>query len=99
MGLTPISFFHGYGFRTEAKMWFKLNHDLWFNFTLMLFRASANAAALSPTTSRDIGHASNAREGLRQFMEMDGKADGRTDGLTGGRSTNGWMDFFVRPSI
>ena len=27
---------HGYGFRTEAKMWFQLQEDLWFNFNVIL---------------------------------------------------------------
>ena len=65
MKLKPIRFVHGYGFSTEAKVWFQLKDDLWFDFTLMSFRASANASCLSSTTSRDIGHAQNAREGLR----------------------------------
>ena len=52
--------------------------------TLMPFRASANAGC--PTAFRVIRHAENVRNGLRQFMEMDGwtdrqTGDGRMDGL------------------
>ena len=34
---------------------------------------------VNSTTPRDVGHAKNAREGLKQFMEMDGWMDGRTE--------------------
>ena len=32
----------------DANMWFKLNHDIWFNYALMQFQASANARCPEP---------------------------------------------------
>ena len=55
-------------------------------------------AVLSPTNSRDIGHAENASDSLRQFMDMDGWMDGWTDGWMDGGTGDRWLDgLFVCP--
>ena len=73
--------------RIEAKMWFQLNHDLWFNFTLMLFRASANARCPEPHHLK--GHWTFL-ECLQGIIAVYG--DGWImDGLTDGRATDGWI--------
>ena len=81
-------------FRTEAKMWFQLNHDLWFNFevTLMPFRASANAR--SPEHHHLKGHWT-CLECLRGLMAVNGDGWIMMDGWTDGRRTDG---LFVCPS-
>ena len=71
MGLKPISSINGYGLRAETKMWFQLNNNLWFNFTSLHFEHPLTSAALSPNTSRDIGHAQYVHQGLRQFMQTE----------------------------
>ena len=48
MGLKPIRSVDGNGCRTDANMWFKLNHDLWSNYALMPFQASADAKCPEP---------------------------------------------------
>ena len=67
----------GTHFRIEAKMWFQLNHDLWFNFTLMPFRASVNARCPQGTLDMLIMPA-RAYGSLWRWMD-NGWIDGRTD--------------------
>ena len=67
----------GTHFRIEAKMCFQLNHDLWFNFALMLLRASDSRTDRRTCTYFHIG------------MHIGGQTDGRTDTLTDIKASGG----------
>ena len=86
MGLKPM------GTDSEPKQRCGPSSRMTSGLTLMPFRAPANAGCPMSTIFRVIGHALNARKGLRQFMEMDGWTEGQTG--------DGRMDgLFVCPSI
>ena len=79
MGLNTSGLSMGTHFRIEAKMWFQLSHDLWFNFTLMPFRASANARCSEPPPPS---------QGSLDMLRMPARAFG----ILWRWMDNGWMD-------
>ena len=82
----------GTHFRIEANMWFQLNYDLWFNFTLLPFRASSNARCPEPYHLKGHWTCLECLRGLIAVYGdgwiMDGWMDGRTDGRT---ATDEWI--------
>ena len=90
MRLKPIWFVHGYGFKTEVKVWFQLKDDLWFDFTLMPFRASTNASCSEPHHLKGHWACLECPRGLKA-VNGDEWTDGWMDGWRNGRRTNGWI--------
>ena len=100
MGLKPIRFAHGNEFRTEAKMWFQLEDDLWFDCTIMPFRASAaNVSWPEPHHLKGHWTCLECPRGLKVVYAdewIDGWMDGWKDRGTGARRIG---ELFVCPSI
>ena len=85
MGLKPIRFV-----RTEAKMWFQLKDDLWFDFTLIPFRASANASCSKPHHLKGHWACLECPRGLKAVYGNEW-IDRWMDGRRNGRLTDGWI--------
>ena len=68
MGLKSIRSVDSNGCRTDANMWFKLNHEFWFNYALMRFQASAYARCPEPHHLKEHW---NCLEYLRDMNQID----------------------------
>ena len=88
MGLKPIRSVDDNGCRADANIWFKLSHDLWFNYALMRFQASAYARCPEPHhlkghwnclgCPRDMNQTQRERESERE-REGERDSDRQTD--------------------
>ena len=79
MGLKPIRSVDGNGCRTDANMSFKLNHDLWSNYALMPFQASADAKCPEPDHLKKHW---NCLEYPRDINQTDKQTDRKSDRQT-----------------
>ena len=96
MGLKPIRLSMGTHFRIKAKIWFQLNHDLWFNLTVLSVRASTNARCPEPHNLNGHWTCIECLRGLMALYGDEWIMDGWTDGRSDGRRTDG---LFVCPSV